>query len=129
MNASGPAAPPHSRRIRRLWRLGVMVALVVACAGLTLFEFWSLRQSLRAHIEVQAQIVADNSEVALVFRDRSAGAEVLSALRASPSVRQAVIMDAKRRQFAAFERAPFDRPLPVLQAYDQLLAPAGGGAA
>jgi len=91
----------------------VVVALVVACAGLTLFEFWSLRQSLRAHIEVQAQIVADNSEVALVFRDRSAGAEVLSALRASPSVRQAVIMDAKRRQFAAFERAPFDRPLPT----------------
>jgi len=49
----------HSRRARRLWRIGVVVALVVACAGLTLFEFWSLRQSLRAHIEVQAQIVAD----------------------------------------------------------------------
>jgi len=69
----------HSRRARRLWRIGVVVALVVACAGLTLFEFWSLRQSLRAHIEVQAQIVADNSEAALVFRDRSAGSEVLSA--------------------------------------------------
>jgi diguanylate cyclase (GGDEF)-like protein len=102
----------HSRRARRLWRIGVVVALVVACVGLTMFEFWSLRHSLRAHIEVQAQIVADNSEAALVFRDRSAGSDVLSALRASPSVRQAMILDAKRRPFAAFEREPFDRPLP-----------------
>ena len=112
MSAQKGLSSRHSRRARRLWRIGVVVALVVACAGLTLFEFWSLRQSLRAHIEVQAQIVADNSEAALVFRDRSAGSEVLSALRASPSVRQAMILDAKRRPFAAFEREPFDRPLP-----------------
>src|SRR5690606_131439 len=112
VSASRGLATRHARRTRRLWRIGVIVALVIACAGLTLFEFWSLRQSLRAHIEVQAQIVADNSEAALVFRDRAVGAEVLSALRASPNVRQAVILDARRRKFAAFEREPFDQPLP-----------------
>jgi len=112
VSATKGLATRHARRTRRLWRIGVIVALVVACLGLTLFEFWSLRQSLREHIEVQAQIVADNSEAALVFRDRAVGAEVLSALRASPNVRMAMILDAKRRKFAAFEREPSETPLP-----------------
>ncbi|MCW5622975.1 MAG: EAL domain-containing protein, partial [Burkholderiales bacterium] len=100
-----------SRHTRRLLRVGVVVALVVAGVMLTTFEFWSLRHSLREHLEVQAQIVAANSEAALVFRDQAAASEVLSALRASPDVRQAVILDARQQPFAAFERLP-DRPLP-----------------
>jgi diguanylate cyclase len=106
---AGPALPLGQRMVlANLISAGA--ALVVTGVLLILFQFIALRAALVDDLRVQARIVGNNSEAALLFDDRHVGEEVLAGLIASPAVRNAGIFRPDGRLFAAYRRG--DAPMP-----------------
>ncbi|MBI3529237.1 MAG: EAL domain-containing protein [Betaproteobacteria bacterium] len=95
-----------SQRSDAINLIAVAIALVIAGAVLTFFEMRSLRISLHDDLQAQAQIVGDNAQAALAFGDRKNATEILSALRASPTVIDAIIYDNREQPFAVYQRQP-----------------------
>ena len=93
-----------SLRPNQLYLMSVGIALLIAGALLTAFQYWALRDSLRRDLGVQAHMIADHAQAALLFQDSAAASEILSALRASESVAAATIFDKGGDVFATFER-------------------------
>ncbi len=59
---------------------------------------------------VQAQVLAENSQAAILFRDRVAASELLRSLRHSPQVLSAELFGADNRSFARYARNGAPRP-------------------
>lgn len=98
-------------------------AINLATVGLALFlifvfmlawEFLIYRNTLRDNLTVQAKMIATNSASAVVFRDREAAAETLSALRASPEIALATIYLPAGIPFADYRRASEPERSPIL---------------
>ena len=75
-------------------------ALLVAGLLLLAFEFLSLRRELTNDMQAHARIISLNSSAAVVFGDKAAAAETLSALNTLSNLRAAVIFDANGRRIA-----------------------------
>jgi diguanylate cyclase (GGDEF)-like protein len=99
-----PAIAKTSIRPESLSLISVGIALLIAGLLLTLFQYYSLRDSLRRDLQVQARMIGDYAQAALTFDDRRTAVEILSALRASDTVASATILDRKREVFAEFSR-------------------------
>lgn len=70
----------------------VVLAALLPFAGITLvYEYVTVRQSTVDALQIQANIIRDNTAAALAFRDATSAAEVLESLRASPGIVQAVL--------------------------------------
>lgn len=84
--------------------ISVGVALLIAGALLTSYQFYSLRDSLRRDLTVQARLIGDNVQAALTFEDARAATDILSSLKASDTVVSASIFDRSGREFVHYER-------------------------
>jgi signal transduction histidine kinase/CheY-like chemotaxis protein/methyl-accepting chemotaxis protein len=62
------------------------VALLLASAGLVVYDLVAFRSQMSDDLMTQAEIVGANSMAALAFRDGSAAREILSALKARESI-------------------------------------------
>lgn len=68
----------------------VILAVLLPVLGITLdYEYYSVRRALMQEIQVQADIIRDNSAAALAFQDVATATEVLETLRSSTSITQA----------------------------------------
>jgi hypothetical protein len=95
----------------KLARLNVMVsgtALLLACAGFFLYDYYSFRAELVRNLGVQAQIIGSNSISALVFEDPRAAEKTLSALKSEPHIMLAEIHSPDGRVFASYNRDPMN---------------------
>jgi diguanylate cyclase (GGDEF)-like protein len=92
------------QRIARSSLLGAAAALGLASLLLIVFQFITLRAALLEDLQVQARIIGSNSTAALLFADQRAGAEILAALEASPSVSGAYILSARGEPLASYQR-------------------------
>jgi len=102
------------------------VALLVAGTLLFIYEYQTIRDSLKRDLQIIARISASNSTAALSFDDPKAAEDTLSALAAKQDIEAACLYDREGRVFAAYARAaggknPPDRPGP-----DGFESPAGG---
>jgi len=100
------------QRIARSSLLGAAAALGLASLLLILFQFFTLRAALLEDLQVQARIIGSNSTAALLFSDQRAGAEILAALEASPSVSGAYILSARGEPLASYQRSKAAAALP-----------------
>ena len=82
----------------------ISAALLLAAAGLIIFQFASLRSAVVDDLTVQARLIAENSNAALLFRDEKAGMEILNSLHASPSIKSAATFDHYGRILAKYDR-------------------------
>jgi signal transduction histidine kinase len=107
-----PTAPPRiARRLMTISALASTTALVLACLLLVTYDFTTFRESIRVQRLIQANIIAANTETALVFDDPAAAQRTLSALSAAPRVEGAALYAPDGRLFASYERAPGLAPL------------------
>jgi diguanylate cyclase (GGDEF)-like protein len=82
---------PIERKLGTITSCVVLVALL-PFAGVTLaYEYFTVRRATVQAVEVQANIIRDNTAAALMFRDPASATEVLDTLRASPGIVQAVL--------------------------------------
>src|ERR1035441_2674304 len=84
---------------------GIAVALVLSCLAFASYDLIVCRNSLLRDLETLAEIVGSNSTAALSFGDQNAAGELLSALRAKPRIRKALIYSADGKPFARYVRA------------------------
>lgn len=108
-----PATGTAAVRPESLSLISVGIALLIAGALLTSFQYYSLRDSLRRDLQVQARIIGDNAQAALTFEDARAAGEILSSLKTSDTVSAAAILDRHGAPFAQFAREPEAEQPPV----------------
>jgi signal transduction histidine kinase/CheY-like chemotaxis protein len=83
---------------------GISLALILSCIAFASYDWLVFRYSLVYDLETVAEILGSNSTAALSFNDQNAAGELLSALRAKPHVRKAVIFSADGQPFASYAR-------------------------
>ena len=83
----------------------VAAALILSCLAFASYDLIVFRNSLLRDLQTLAEIVGSNSTAALSFSDQNAAGELLSALRAKPHIRMAMIYSADGKPFAHYVRA------------------------
>ncbi len=98
-------AKRHSirRKLTGIIMLTSTAAVLLTCLGFTVSGLMNLHRRRIADLSTTAQLVAANSTAALAFGDHQASHEVLSALRAKPSVVAAAIYGQDRQLFARYQ--------------------------
>jgi signal transduction histidine kinase len=91
----------------KFMRMTLMVsgtALLLAYVSFLVYDLYNLRRELITATATEANIVGANSVTALLFDDKQAAENTLSALRNSPQVRAAVILRTDGTEFARYQR-------------------------
>ena len=94
-----------SDKFMRMTMLVSGVALLLAYVSFLGFDLYSLRQELISSMATEANIVGANSVTALLFDDKQAAENTLSALRNAPQVRSALILRPDGSEFARYLRS------------------------
>jgi signal transduction histidine kinase len=93
-----------ARKITRMNLTVCGIALVLAYISFLMYDFYTLRQTLRTDLDTEAQIIGSNCEAALLFDDPQAAQTTLAALHGSPHVLAAAVFTANQQSFASYER-------------------------
>ncbi len=97
---------PISHKIAAVFMLSAGVGLLLAYFLVEGSALASRTASALANATAMADVVGLNSSAPLIFSDKSAAQQALSALRANPDVVAARLIDAKGHTFATFEARP-----------------------
>ena len=91
-------------------------ALLLACSAFFAYDMYTSRVGIVHSLSTEAQIIASNSEAALVFNDPQTAERSLAALQASPHLISGAIYTADGSPFAAYWRNghAHNLPLPAL---------------
>jgi len=95
-----------SGKLMRMTLLVSGTALLLAYVSFLVYDLYSLRQQLMNSMATEANILGANSVTALMFDDKQAAENTLSALRNSPQIRAAVILRPDGSEFARYLRDP-----------------------
>ncbi len=101
---------------KKLTLMNILVsatALLLACAAFFAYDQVTFRQSLVRTLSAQAQIIGSNSVSAIIFNDPQSASNTLSALKSSPNVASAGILNPDRQPFAQYVRTPGEEVLNV----------------
>jgi PAS domain S-box-containing protein len=91
------------RKLTRIIMLTSATAVLLACVALITSDFVSLHRDMADDLSTLAQVTSSNSIAALTFGDRQGAGEVLSALRAKPSIVAAAIYTDRGEPFAWYK--------------------------
>src|SRR6185369_17500714 len=97
--------PSITARLTAMNLLVCVFALIVACVGFISYDVVSIRDSIVNAVSSQAQIIAQSSSAPMVFNDPETSERVLQALRASPNISSALIVNADHKPFARYGEA------------------------
>lgn len=96
-----------------------LFGLTIVFVGMTINNRVMFERRLANDIKVLADIIGDNTNAALAFNDTATATEILSALRAKPRIRHAIVYNVHGQRFAAYERPGAKQDPQTLQAADQ----------
>ncbi len=105
---------PVHRKLVVMALLVTGTALFAATFGLTLFDIWRYRDAAAKDITSLAQVIAENTEAAVVFKDAEAASQTLATARVRPFVTRACIYFPDGSLFEGYNRpgtAPCDRTM------------------
>jgi signal transduction histidine kinase len=95
-----------SDKFMRMTMLVSGFALLLAYVSFLVYDLYSLRQELITSMATEANIMGANSVTALLFDDKQAAQNTLSALHNSHQIRAAVILRPDGSEFARYLRDP-----------------------
>ena len=105
--------------IKHKLRLIIMVtvgsALMLACGGVLVYDYFAFRDAMRSDVDVLAEIFGSNSTAALSFGDQKATEEILAGLKAKRHVVGACIYSLNGKPVATYRRPAeegFSAPAP-----------------
>lgn len=79
-----------------------MAALLIFAVLLALAQYNQLERRFRADLDIQARIVADNAAAALLFDAPGDAEDILLALRSSPAIEEATLLNGEGRALATY---------------------------
>lgn len=86
-----------------IYLLSIIPALLLAGAGFIAQDIYSLKQTLKQRINIQAEIIASNASIAILFNDIESTNEILQALEADQEIRS-VRVSKSSQNFASYFR-------------------------
>ena len=89
------------------------VAVLLVCGVFVVREKAALRASTIENLSIQAQAIATHSAASLLFGDKDAGTETLTALAAEPDITAAFIFSDNGEVFARFQAKPEESIPPI----------------
>jgi diguanylate cyclase (GGDEF)-like protein len=95
---------PIERKLSVITNCVVLAALLPIVGVMLGYEYHTVRLAAMQEVQVQANIIRDNTAAALAFRDQPSATEVLDTLRASSSVTHAVLTLPDGSIFASYTR-------------------------
>ncbi len=102
------------QKITMLVLLSSALALVTSTAAFITVDRLSARAQLQNRLATLADVVGQNSNAALIFKDAQAGTEALAALRAEPPIVAGCLYDLSGTLFAEYRKQPEFLPCPPL---------------
>lgn len=108
------------RKLIAIILLLTLFGLTIVFVGMTINNRAMFERRLANDIKVLADIIGDNSNAALAFNDAATANEILSALRAKPHIRQAIVYNVHGQRFAAYARAGSKQDALSMQATDEM---------
>jgi signal transduction histidine kinase/ActR/RegA family two-component response regulator/uncharacterized membrane protein affecting hemolysin expression len=94
-----------ARQLMTLMLLTTAMVLTLTWAIFISYQLYNTRRASTAKLQTLAQVIATNSTAALAFQDVDDATDILSALRAEPTVTQAAIYDGNGAVFATYPSA------------------------
>src|SRR5688572_26261624 len=91
-----------ARQLMTLMLLTTAMVLTLTWAIFISYQLYNTRRASTAKLQTLAQVIATNSTAALAFQDVDDATDILSALRAEPTVTQAAIYDGNGAVFATY---------------------------
>lgn len=104
MNAHSRQRISINRKLTRLQLLIGLLSLLLATAGLAVREFETMHETLDNKLTLTADMIGQNSSVALIFDDHKTGQEILRALRFDPDIVLGRIETLNGELFAEYAR-------------------------
>ena len=95
---------PIKHKLMLIGLLTTTVALVLAGAGIAVYELVTFKKDLVSDVASVAQIIGYNSAAALSFNDANSAEQTLRALSAKPHIVAACIYDKDGKVFATYPR-------------------------
>jgi len=92
------------KKLGRILLLMIILTLLVATITLSIREYTDLQEKLGKKLELTADMIGQNSSVALLFDDRKTAQEVLNALEHDPEIIDGMIEMADGQTFAAYSK-------------------------
>ena len=103
--------------IKRKVMLVIMIAsatvLLVTVAAFMVYDMVTFRQNLARNLVMQAKIIGENCNAALIFKDANDAAGILASLRNDPHILAAALYDENGKLFAKYPAAIADTALPT----------------
>jgi len=96
---------PIGRKLAIVTLGATTLALILACAGFTIYERASFRTATVSELTTLADTLGANAAASLTFNDKRTGQDILGALRAEQSVLAASLYDDKGLIFAEYRRS------------------------
>jgi len=93
---------PIRRKLMLITTLISGVALIVACALFTTYDYFAFRQLMVKELMTSADLIGANSTAAISFNDHDAAREALSSLRVNASIQSAEIHGPNGEEFAEY---------------------------
>ncbi len=94
-------------------------ALLMGLSAFITWEYFDIKKKMVANLSTHAAIIADNTKAAVVYENADDAREMLSALRAAPSIIHARICTEDSNTLAIFNKDPNDTSTHVLQFKDE----------
>jgi signal transduction histidine kinase/CheY-like chemotaxis protein len=93
---------PTQNKLYLIIMATVSTALTLACGAVLIYDHMVLYRSMRNDLAILAEIFASNTTAPLTFDDPRAARELLSSLKARPSIGAAVIYSSDGKVFASY---------------------------
>ncbi len=103
---------PIRQKLHLMIMVTVCIALMLACGAVLIYDHLILYRSMENDLAVVAEIFASYTTAAITFDDSKAAQEILSALKAKPSIECAIIYSSDGRVFASYTRTKNKRDYP-----------------
>lgn len=105
MNKTNKPRVSISRKLALILQLMAGLTLLVASLTLAFREYNALQKNIGNQLTLTADMIGQNSSVALIFDDNKTAKEVLDSLKHDPNIVSAVIRNASGDIFATYSKA------------------------
>ena len=97
-----PPLTDLNHRLRSINQLSLVIAIVIVALVVVISSFIQSVHVLHKEHQAKAHVLADNASALLMFKDENSAQSLLNALRFSPQVGAAAIVDLKQKMFASY---------------------------
>lgn len=96
------SAQPINRKLFLLCAVVAIVALLVSILSMIVYDMGVIRTDTAQRLQTLAEVVADNSKIAMSFSDTNAATETLRSLKLESSIQAAILTDMTGEPFANY---------------------------